>query len=82
MTQSLTRKNINLIGKNIKDYFPEEVYKSRVKMNDKAIAEKKPINFIDKRGDQWFEQTFIPIFDSNGNINKILATVKNITEKK
>ena len=82
MTQSLTGKNINLIGKNILDYFPKEVAKHRVKMSDIAIKTKKPVSFIDKRGEQWFEQTFTPIFDSNGKAIQILATVKNVTENK
>ena len=82
MTQSLTGKNINLIGKNVLDYFPKEVAKHRIEMNDMAIKAKKPVNFIDKRGDRWFEQIFTPIFDSNGKVMQILATVTNITKRK
>jgi len=82
MTQSLVGKNINLVGKNILDYFPKEVAEHRIKMNNKAIKEKKPISFVDTRGDQWFEQTVIPIFDSNGKAIQILVTVKNVTKRK
>ena len=81
MTQSLTGKNINLIGKNVLDYFPKEVAKHRIKMNEIAIKAKKPVSFTDKRDDRWFEQTFTPIFDSNGKLIQILATVKDVTKR-
>jgi len=81
MTRSLTGKNINLIGKKVLDYFPKEVAKHRIKMNEIAIKAKKPVSFIDKRDDRWFEQTFTPIFDSNGKLIQILATVKDVTKR-
>ena len=78
--------SVNVIGTYIDDLLPAESVKKRIKNYLKCVEHKTAINYEEKifRNDEkmHFSSTLVPIFDSNGNVNKIIGISRNITNRR
>ncbi|RLF50847.1 MAG: hypothetical protein DRN11_03900, partial [Thermoplasmata archaeon] len=82
MAKALGKKREEIIGTNIKDYLPLEVYKRRTAKVREVERTKKKVRFIDSRNGRWFDHCFYPIFDENGNVTHIAVFSRDITEQR
>ena len=83
LAKSLGTNVEKIIGRNFIDLFPtDEIRKRRKTYADKTFHTKKPIRFIDKRDNRYFENFSIPVFDNSGDVIYIIGVINEITEKK
>jgi len=82
MANSLKQKRTNLIGSNILGFFPKEVAYQRMIHAQKAVETGEEVYFIDFRNGRFFKSHYIPIVEKDGNIEKIIAIVQDITSEK
>lgn len=69
-------------GKNLLDLMPPKVSKSRLKYLEKAILTKEEQHFEDRRAGIYFETTIYPVFDTDGEVEKLMIIAADITERK
>ncbi|KAA0008392.1 MAG: PAS domain S-box protein, partial [Thermoplasmata archaeon] len=82
MAASLGGKKEEMIGKNMRDYLPPDIFEKRYAHALKNVKTKKPVQFEDERNGRFFHSTFYPVFDENGEVHRIAAFIKDITEEK
>ena len=75
----------DIIGKNIKDYFPPELVRGFINNLNKVLNEgitfnKETLIKFDK--DVWMDTQLVPLRDEFGNINSVLGLSQDITERK
>lgn len=71
-----------LIGSCIYDILPPDVAKLRKEKIDGVIHSGETVRFEDERQGMWFDQTIYPIFDKQGNVEKLTVFAIDITERK
>ncbi|HEC81000.1 MAG TPA: PAS domain S-box protein, partial [Thermoplasmatales archaeon] len=82
MAASVGRNKKDLIGRNMREYLPRDVFEKRFARALEVIKTKKPVQFEDERDGRFFYSVLYPIFDENGEIHRIAAFIKDITEEK
>ena len=82
MAESLGKERREIIGTNIKEHLPPEIYESRMAKVLKMIKEGKVMEFEDTKYGRWFHNIFYPIFDKNGKITQIAVFTRDITTRK
>ncbi|MCD6237087.1 MAG: PAS domain S-box protein, partial [Thermoplasmata archaeon] len=82
MAASLGRKKEEIIGKNLRNYLPHDIFEKRYAHALKVIKTKKPVQFEDERNGRFFHSILYPVFDENGEVHRIAAFIKDITEEK
>jgi PAS domain S-box-containing protein len=71
-----------LIGKNIYQMVVPEIAELRHKFAEQMIKTKKPIQFEDERSGKTIDNRIHPVFDLNGNVNRLAIVGIDITERK
>ncbi len=71
-----------LIGKNISEVLPPNVYERRMSYIRLVLKEKKPVRFQDEREGLHFDNYLSPIFNAEGQITKVALFAQDITERK
>lgn len=71
-----------LIGKNIFDFFPPQIAKSRKKQGDKVAHSGQSLSFQDERGERVYDTFIYPTFDQGGEVDRLAVFVRDITERK
>ena len=82
MARAFGKKREEIIGKNVREFLPPDVYERRVAKVKEMKRKKKPVRFIDFRNGRWFDNHLYPIFDENGNVVEIAVFVRDITEER
>ncbi|HHH79758.1 MAG TPA: MEKHLA domain-containing protein, partial [Thermoplasmatales archaeon] len=82
MAKSLGKNVEDIVNSNIRDYLSSDVYESRTKIGMKVLRTRKPVKFVDTRGGRWFDNTFYPVFDEEGNVVQIAVFSRDITEER
>ena len=76
----------NIMGKVLKEMFPFDDYKQKSGAIEKVINEKKPIYFESitflPEGEVWLGTSFIPLINSNGEVDSIIGILKDISDRK
>jgi PAS domain S-box-containing protein len=79
------RLGINLdeyIGTNIFSHLPPVIAEKRKEYFNKALHEKIPVNWMDKRDNRYYTHHIIPVLDDRGNVSRIAHIALDITERK
>jgi PAS domain S-box-containing protein len=71
-----------LIGKNMKDLLPLDIYQPRRRYIDQVCQSGKSARFEDSRKGQWFDHVFYPLFNDQGEVTMIGIVSHDITERK
>ena len=82
MANSLGKKREELIGTNIKEHLPPDIYERRTAKVREVEKRKKEVRFIDTRNGRWFDNCFYPVFDEHGNVRYIAVFSRDITEER
>ena len=69
-----------IIGKDIRELLPDEIFKSRIAIARKALEENRTIVYEDYNKGRFFYSTFIPLVSSNRTTLQIVAY--DITDRK
>jgi PAS domain S-box-containing protein len=72
----------DFVGKNIFDNIPAQFHEERKKQISELIRTKKPVKFQNKFEDSFFDFTFYPVFDTQGNVIQFISSALDITERK
>ena len=82
MAKALGKEKEKIIGTNIKEYLPPDIYEYRTKKVREVEKTKKPVHFIDSRRGRWFDHHFYPVFDENGKVAQIAIFSRDITKQR
>ncbi len=72
----------DFLGVCIFDLMPSELARSRNAIGEKIVVTGKPIRFNDERGGIWFESTAYPVYDPNGQVDRLVLFARDITTQK
>jgi PAS domain S-box-containing protein len=80
------RKPKDLIGKNIREMFPKEIY-LRQRKNLKRVLDSGKPSYIEDRssfpdGDRWLDTWLIPLRDKEGSVNAVLGVSRDVTKRR
>ena len=70
-----------IIGKNIYEFIPEDVAGSRSIWVDKALTEKRPVDWIDDRNGMLIHHHVVPIFNEDGEAERLAIYAGDITHR-
>lgn len=82
MARALGKKKEEIIGTNIREYLPPDVYEKRTAKVREVEKTKKEARFTDTRNGRWFDNCFYPVFDEHGNVRYIAVFSRDITEER
>lgn len=82
LARRLSRNRMEIIGKPIWDFFPQEVAERRKAHFEQVLIEKKQVRFVDERQGMWNESVISPILDDNGDVDVVTVFGFDITELK
>ena len=71
-----------MVGKNIYDFFPNDVVESRRIQVNKVIQTGQPVAFEDIRLGKYIHNSVYPIKDSSGNVTKLAIFALDLAERK
>jgi PAS domain S-box-containing protein len=82
LAQRLGKSTDDLIGRNIFDFFPEELARTRQLWARKAIESSRPVRFEDTSLDKnrYFDSCIYPLFDAGGTVARLAVYARDITE--
>lgn len=78
MAERLGKTPAELIGKSIRDFLPPDIFESRVKAGNEALATGSIRTFRDENGGRYFMNTFIPIIGEDRR--SVMTITIDITE--
>jgi len=82
LAESLGSNRNELIGKNLRDILPEDVFERRYSCALEVMSTKKPVQFEDERNGRWFDNRIYPVFDEKGEVCMVADFVQDITERR
>jgi PAS domain S-box-containing protein len=71
-----------LIGRNVYDFFEDNISSFRKQNVNEVITSKKPSQFTDYHKGRYFDTTVYPLFDRKQNVNKVIIFSKDVTDRK
>jgi len=71
-----------VVGMNLFDMFPPDVAKERKARADEVIGSGEPVHFKDQSEGLVFNNTFYPLFDRRGKVEKLAVYSRNITDQR
>jgi PAS domain S-box-containing protein len=71
-----------ILGSSMYELFPEKVAKQRKIKISEALRTKQAVHFEDFRQGIWFDNHVHPIFDSSGEVTRLVGTARDVTERK
>ena len=80
--KSLNRSQEKIIGLNMFGLVPKEIAKSKRKLLNLVVKNKRPIRFNDNRPDKYFNNVFYPIFNIEKNVSGVAFFGRDVTEEK
>jgi len=80
--EKLHRSIDEIIGRNVRELIPEDVYKLRRSKWMEVIRTGKMLSFEDERDGMCFETRYNPVFNSQGQVEQIAIFAHDITERK
>ena len=80
--QNLGKTPDELIGKNIFDFFPPKLAKTRKEQGDKVTRSGRPLRFQDGREGRFFDNSIYPTFDAVGKVDRLTVFVTDITKSR
>jgi len=75
-----TRRKI--IGKTAGDLFAPEIAEKRQAQCDKVIRTGRAVRHEDTRAGRWFDQSYYPVFDEKGSVDRVVVFARDITQRK
>ncbi len=81
-SKRIAGEGADLIGKNVRELFSEEVHDRRRAEGEVVHRTKKPVRFEDQRDGRILDNTFYPIFDAEGEVSHIAVYSKDVTEER
>ena len=80
--QRLGQRNINVIRLNFFDLLPPHVAKVRKAREDEVVRAGEPIHFEDQMHGRVIQNTIYPIFNRDGNVEKLAVYARDITDQR
>ena len=80
--ERLGRSHDEIIGKNVRELFPEDVYELRQSKLMEVIRTGNIVSFDDERDGICFETWLCPVFDAQGKVESIAVFAHDITLRK
>jgi PAS domain S-box-containing protein len=80
--QRFGRSVQDLVGRNITDFLPPDVTENRKQVILDAIHKRQAARHEDYRQGIWFESTYHPIYDENGQFKWVVIIADDITYRK
>jgi PAS domain S-box-containing protein len=80
--QKLGKRGDELVGVCTFDLFPSDVAQGRKARFDEVVRSGKPVRFEDQVGEAFFDNSFHPIFDAQGKVERVAVFAHDITERK
>ena len=86
--ETLGKRQEDILGKNLRDFFPEDIIGSRLNFLQKIFHTKRSHRFTDAmiintpRGKKWFSTNITPIKDPQGHVTYVLGIGRDITKRK
>jgi len=71
-----------IVGKNVQDIFPSEVFELRRSKAAEVIRTGKMVRYEDERAGMYFDTCICPAFDAQGKVECLAAFASDITEHK
>jgi len=71
-----------VVGMNLFDMFPPDVAKERKARADEVIDSGEPVHFKDQSEGLVLNNTFYPLFDRRGKVEKLAVYSRNITDQR
>ncbi len=76
-------KNLDeIIGRNVREFFHEDVYELRQSKAKEVIRTGKMISYEDERDEMCFETWICPIFDAQGEVERLTIFAHDVTDRK
>ncbi len=72
----------HLFKLNITDIYSKRIGEQRLHKIYEVVNKKEPVEFVDIRDNKFFKSTYYPIFEKNGDVEKIIDVVQDITKEK
>jgi PAS domain S-box-containing protein len=69
-------------GASIWDILPADAAGQERPLLEEVICSGKPVTFMDKLGDRWFESSIHPFLDSEGNVEKLAIFRTDVTDRR
>lgn len=80
MADSVGRPIAELIGTDLSDYLPPELYARRRQMGEWLVSHREPVRFEDEREGRRFLVSLTPIVDGAGEVVQIATFIRDLTE--
>jgi PAS domain S-box-containing protein len=80
--RSFGKNPAEMVGLCLFDMFPAELASRRRMRLREVIDARKPINFEDKRGNQYRATTLFPISGNDGRVTRVMIVAQDITPRK
>ena len=78
----LGRSLDEIIGRNVRELFPEDVYELRQSKAMEVIRTGKMVSYEDERDGICFETWICPIFDTQGEVERLAIFAQDVTDRK
>lgn len=78
----LEKHSNKLIGQCAYDFIPSHLAESRKKRVSEVIHLKKPVHFEDSRSGIIFDNIISPLFNTQGEVEKVVLVARDITDRK
>jgi PAS domain S-box-containing protein len=82
MKKAHGKEKSNLLGLNITDIYSKKIGQHRLNKVKEVVKTQKSIEFIDIIDKRFYKTTYYPIFGKNGDVEKIIDFIQDITEEK
>jgi len=82
MAKNLEKDKNDLLGLNIIDVYSKKIGEHRLKKAQEVIDNKKPVEFVEIRNNKFYKSTYYPMFGKNGDVDKIIDVIQDITKEK
>ncbi len=72
----------NLLGKHVYDFLPADLAKTRKDYLIDSIRDKTMVRFQDGTREKYLEQTYYPVLDNDGEVDRVIIIARDVTDSK
>jgi len=76
------RKVDEIIGRNFRELFPDDIYKLRQSKVREVIRTGNVVSYEDERDGIYFDTCMCPVFDAQGKVERLAIFARDITDRK